>query len=90
MNINMSTATKKNILERVYSFFSRRIVYHTVLWVGYILSFTLIQNYGNQRFFFWLTNQLILAFFYAAGVYFNMLYLIPNYLTEKKYGTYSV
>ncbi len=90
MNISMSTTAKKNILDRVYAFFTRRIVYHTTLWIGYILIFTLIQNYGNNRFFFWLTNQLILAFFYAAGVYFNMLYLIPNYLTEKKYGTYGV
>ena len=35
-----------------------------------------------------LFNELVNLGFYALIVYFNLFYLIPNYLTRKKFGTY--
>ena len=86
----MSTTYKKNIIAHIYDFFTTRIVYHSLLWVVYIISFTLIQSAGNSEYWFWFSNQLILAFFYATGVYFNIFYLIPEYLSQKKFGTYAI
>jgi two-component system LytT family sensor kinase len=79
----------KNILENIQRFFSQRIVYHTLAWVTYLLVFSLFQSSagtGSYRFFF--TNELVKIVFYAAGVYFNILYLIPNYLSNKKFLIY--
>ncbi|MGB0984052.1 MAG: sensor histidine kinase [Saprospiraceae bacterium] len=86
----MKNIFTKHTFERIYDFFTKRIVYHSVLWIAYILSFTAIQSYGTNQYWFWFSNQLILAAFYAAGVYFNIFYLIPNYLSQKKFATYAV
>ncbi len=84
----MATTKKEYIVERIYDFFSKRIVYHSVLWALHIIIFTSIQSAGSNNPGFWLSNELIRAIFYAIGVYFNILYLIPNYLSQKKFGTY--
>ncbi len=44
----------------------------------------------NDQFWFTLTNELISLFFYALVVYFNLYYLIPNYLTRSKLATYAI
>lgn len=86
-----SPDASRGLISRCYRFFNQRIVYHSLLWMAYIFAFATIQSLvSNGHFLYFLGNQLILAFFYAVGVYFNMLYLIPNYLTDKKYGIYAI
>jgi LytS/YehU family sensor histidine kinase len=43
---------------------------------------------GTGSYWFYFTNELVKIVFYAIGVYFNILYLIPNYLSNKKFLTY--
>ncbi len=44
----------------------------------------------NQGFLFTLTNQLVNVFFYSIIVYFNLFYLIPNYLSKNMFLTYGL
>lgn len=82
-------ASRKHIIfDKIYAFFSRRIVYHTVLWLLYIVSFTIMQGRLSGDYWFEFTNEIVKVIFYGLGVYFNLLYLIPNYLSQKKFLTY--
>ncbi|MEQ8705323.1 MAG: histidine kinase [Phaeodactylibacter sp.] len=74
--------------DRVYKFLTRREVYHSLFWLMVLLLLTLFEN-TRQGFWFTLSNELINILFYGLVVYFNLLYLIPNYLTQKKFLTYS-
>jgi two-component system LytT family sensor kinase len=79
----------KNIIRNIQHFFSQRVVYHSLAWLAYLLTFSLFQTVsGSGSYWFYFTNELVKVAFYAAGVYFNILYLIPNYLSNKKFLTY--
>jgi two-component system, LytTR family, sensor kinase len=65
-----------------------RITYHVMGWLAYILFFLWYQNVTWHTLTFVLSNELVKLAFLGAGVYFNILYLIPIYLSEKKYITY--
>ncbi len=75
--------------KRIYGFLTKRPVYHTVFWVLYVLFFTLIEGKENG-YWFAFSNHLIRGFFYAIVVYFNLLYLIPNYLSRTKFLNYCL
>ncbi|MCB0579066.1 MAG: histidine kinase [Phaeodactylibacter sp.] len=83
----MDTAVRKNTTGRVYEFFNRRVTYHTLFWLALLSLLTVIEG-TEQGFFFTLSNELINIFFYGLIVYFNLFYLIPNYLTKKRFLTY--
>ncbi len=83
----MDTAIQKNFVERLYGFLTKRVVYHTLFWLALLLLLTLFEGTG-QGFLFTLSNELINLFFYGLIVYFNLFYLIPNYLTKKRFLTY--
>lgn len=81
----------KIIISKTYQFFSQRAVYHTLSWLAYLLMFTFVQSSsGPYSYGFYFSNELIKIAFYAAGVYFNIFYLIPNYLSNKKFLIYCV
>lgn len=86
----MSLTARKNLYNKLYSFFSQRYVYHGLLWTMYVLLLTFYQGSISSKgsYWFFFTNELIKIVFYGAGVYFNLFYLIPNYLTNKKLVTY--
>lgn len=88
----MEMILKSKMTNKLFQFFTQRAVYHSLFWGTYVVMFTIISSLLNSNIslWFWLVNQLILAFFYAVGVYFNTLYLIPQYLSEKKYLAYIV
>ncbi|MDV7389808.1 hypothetical protein RZS08_00585, partial [Arthrospira platensis SPKY1] len=69
-------------LDRLYRFLSQRIVYHGLFWLA-LLLLMLWFNGIEEDLLFTLSNEIINLFFYAVIVYFNLLYLIPNYLTQK-------
>jgi sensor histidine kinase YesM len=64
-----------------------RFVYHGFFWLSMLIILTVLDQTGHS-FWFSLSNELINIFFYAIIVYFNLFYLIPNYLTRKKFITY--
>jgi two-component system, LytTR family, sensor kinase len=74
-------------LKRLYNFLSQRVVYHGLFWL-LLLVLMLWFNGIEQNFLFTLSNEIINLLFYAIIVYFNLLYLIPNYLTQKLFLTY--
>ncbi len=67
---------------------SKRIVYHSIFWLAFLVFLMVIKE-TNQSFFFHLTNELINLFFYGAIVYFNLFYLIPNFLTQNRFLQYG-
>ena len=76
------------LTDRIYSFITQRVVYHSLFWLMILLLLTVFEDTG-QGFAFTFSNELINILFYAAIVYFNLLYLIPNYLTKKQFLNYS-
>ena len=83
----MDTIAQRNPTGRVFDFMSRRVAFHTLFWLVFLLLLTLIEG-TEQGFLFTLSNELINIFFYGLIVYFNLFYLIPNYLTKKRFLTY--
>lgn len=64
-------------------------VYHILFWLVTLLILTIVE--GRQHgFLFTFTNELINIFFYVLIVYFNLYYLIPSYLTRKRFLTYAL
>ncbi len=61
---------------------------HMLFWIVILLILTILEG---TAFGFWFTfsNELINTAFYAFIVYFNLLYLIPNYLSKKQFLTYA-
>lgn len=77
------------IHSRAFSVLSQRIVYHTLFWALLLSAFTAWEMLDSgQPLKFALSNQIITVIIYAAVVYFNVLYLIPNYLAQKRFLTY--
>ena len=85
----MSTLASVDIRAKLYDWLTQRIVYHSLFWLTLLLLLTLLESV-QDGFLFSLSNQLINIFFYAVIVYFNLFYLIPNYLTKKKFLTYGL
>lgn len=84
----MEEQLQRSKADRLYAILTRREVYHSLFWVVVLLLLTLFED-TNQGVWFTLSNELINILFYGLIVYFNLLYLIPNYLTKKKFLTYS-
>lgn len=85
--MRMDTAVRKNTTGRFHDFFNRRVIYHTLFWLALLSLLTIIEG-TEQGFFFTFSNELINIFFYGLIVYFNLFFLIPNYLTKKRFLTY--
>jgi len=85
----MTSSTNSNIRAQLYDFLTTRIVYHTLFWVVLLIGLTVLELLSTgQPFFQILSNQLINVVVYGIVVYFNIFYLIPNYLTKKRFLTY--
>ena len=72
----------RSLLDRIYAFLNQRLVYHTLFWLalyGTMVGTGLRQGFQLGTIFY---NETIQALFFAALVYFNLLYLIPNYLAR--------
>ncbi len=83
----METVAQNNLIDRMYELLTRRVAYHTLFWLVLLLLLTLTEG-TEQGFLFTLSNELINICFYGLIVYFNLFYLIPNYLTKKRFLTY--
>lgn len=78
-----------NIPEELRSNFSKQYVSHGIAWLMLLLLLLIIGD-NSGGFWFNLSNELVNITFYSIVVYFNLYYLIPNYLTKKKFLWYSV
>lgn len=72
----------RSALDQIYSFLNQRVVYHAIFWItlyGTMIGTSLRQGIDPAIAFY---NETIQALFFAVLVYFNLLYLIPNYLAR--------
>lgn len=72
----------RSLLDRIYAFLNRRPVYHILFWMtlyGTMVGTSLRQGIDLQT---TLYNETLQALFFAGLVYFNLRYLIPNYLAK--------
>ena len=83
----METVAQKDSTGRIFEWLNRQVAYHALFWLGFLLLLTLTEGTG-QGFLFTLSNEVVNIFFYGLIVYFNLFYLIPNYLTKKRFLTY--
>jgi len=74
--------------EKIYQLLSSRPLHHTLFWIGVLVIIMLLEG-TDRGFLFTLTDGLIYVCFYSLLVYFNLLYLIPNYLKTRKFLTYG-
>lgn len=80
----------KNLLKQFQEkLLSQNGFYHGLFWMIILALLMLIEGI-QAGFFFTLSNQLINVFFYAVIVYFNLFYLIPNYLSKNLFLTYGI
>jgi two-component system, LytTR family, sensor kinase len=75
--------TARNQLDTIYRFLSRRPVYHGLFWVTLFVAKISIDLSEHGRWDVALVNETVGLFFYAILVYFNLYYLIPNYLARQ-------
>ena len=66
-----------------------RWLYHFLFWVAVLVLLVSFDD-SAQSLHTRLTNELINVLFYASIVYFNLYYLIPNYLNKKRFLNYAV
>ena len=71
----------------IAKFFSQSWVYHVLGWLLYVFIFVIYQANPDTL---WLAigNELTKIVFLVAAVYFNLWYLLPTYLSEKKVVQY--
>ncbi len=73
-------------LQRFWSYLGRREVYHVIGWLLFAVTLFVVEGRPNE------TRTLIAVAasvgFYATMVYFNLNFLFPNYLNDKRAGTY--
>ncbi len=86
---NSTSPPLKGLFDRIYKFLSHRVVYHSLFWLCYILVIVLYKGWEDGYMFVFI-NELIKSFFYGIAVYFNIYYLIPNYLSQTRFATYSL
>ncbi len=85
----MDAAIRRNIRARIYDFFTTRIVYHTLFWAVMLITLIVLDS-SDQGLGFKVIREIVNMLFYSIVVYFNLFYLIPNYLTEKKFLLYCI
>jgi two-component system, LytTR family, sensor kinase len=73
----------KNIIEFFYKLLTKREVYHCLFWVVLYAALVLIGYDESQNLGATMVNEFIDMVFYAILVYFNLFYLIPNYLANR-------
>ena len=83
----MSEGNQVDIRARFYELLTRRVVYHGLAWLALLILLINFEGIG-QSWWFTLSNELINLLFYALIVYFNLYYLVPNYLTKSRLATY--
>ncbi len=80
-----SLALKKLEHSSVWSY--RKWIAHALFWV-FLLAILIVSDFQEAGWPRILYNKFTDVAFYALLIYVNLLYLIPNYLTKKKFWIY--
>ena len=84
----MSTSIEGRMAAQTVAILNRRNVRHIIGWVSIFLLLLLIDD-KSLGIGYSIAEQLIVLFFYVLIVYFNIHYLIPNYLSQRTIVTYT-
>ena len=72
----------QRFIDRSYEMLTMRPVYHALFWLA-LFGVNVSTGYGEKPDMgLVLSNEFISLFFYAVLVYFNLFYLVPNYLAR--------
>ena len=85
MNVLGSRIDKNHLL----SLLSQRVIYHGLFWLGLLILLIFIDD-TKGSFGYRLSIEMVNIISFAIIVYFNLYYLIPNYLTKTRLLHYSV
>ncbi len=77
----------RNALIGIFLWLRNKWVYHSIFWLVFFVSLLFFED-QQQPLSFRIPIEFINVFFYAALVYFNIFYLIPNFLTGKRLWIY--
>ena len=81
-----------NLFDRqvghIFEFFQTRNTRHALIWISILLALVIIDG-KELGFLYSVSEQSIVVLFYMIIVYFNLYYLIPNYLSQKTILTYT-
>lgn len=72
----------QRFIDRLYNLLTLRPVYHALFWLTLFGLMVWLGYRQSRDLWFVLGNELISLFFFAVLVYFNLFYLIPNYLAR--------
>ncbi len=72
----------RTILDRLYEFLSRRVVYHTLFWLVVFVCLVGLDYRQNGDFALAVSNELITLGCYMLLVYVNLEYLIPRLMAQ--------
>lgn len=75
----------QHIFDILYRFITTRIVYHTCFWVVLFLVLIFYGDHGSNGWSKIFADEFIGLLFYALLVYFNLFYLIPNFLAKRAF-----
>ncbi len=78
------------VVKDVVNISKNNIFHHITFWIGLVLLFTFLDMRENGSFMFNFSYELINILFYATIHYFNLFFLIPNYLEKNKNTQYFI
>ena len=82
--------SSQSLVITVYRFFAQKKVYHSFFWLLLLFVLIIIDLFSTDKSLLTAVgHSTIVVFVYALVTYFNLFYLIPNYLTKNKFWTYS-
>jgi len=84
----MKSLIEQDVVGRVVETFQRRVTRHVLIWTTILLALVIIDG-KELGLIYSVAEQSIVVLFYMIVVYFNLYYLIPNYLTQKTILTYT-
>ncbi len=88
--MQVDSQENKTFGNQIYEWLTSRFVYHAVFWIlfgGGLLYIDFNQNIVDST-LHTLSTQLINLIFFAIIIYFNLLYLVPNYFKWNKLSHY--
>ena len=78
---------KDDFFVRIQSLISNRYFSHIIFWVLLFTVFVALER-DNTSILYTLIEELLNVSFFIVIVYFNLLYLIPKFLTQKNFFVY--
>ena len=86
----MSRSIHIPYIDKIYHFFSKQVVRHSLFWILLYFLFIFLDFSENGSILDAIVSETVNIALYIAVVYFNLNYLIPRYLTQKTFATYCI